>query len=318
MIPLPKCISDCFRLTVFCFSFLLILSTNVRATEEYTEKTGEECATCHHDPSGGGELTETGEGFLLALLEDPGGKKEEKVLSFKDNIHHLIRFIAGFIHVITAILWFGTILYVHLILKPSYAIHGLPPKEVMVGLVSILIMAVTGSVLVLYRVPSFSFLITTRFGILLMVKTFLFCIMAGSAAYVVFHLGPKLKQKALSGALELKRDLTADELSYFDGKEGRPGYFAYKGKVYDIRQSKLWKEGMHFTRHRCGEDLTEMLDQAPHGEEKIMDMPRAGKLMVHERKADRQAHEQVFYFMAYMNLIVVFLITLILAMWRWW
>lgn len=29
-------------------------------------------------------------------------------------------------------------------------------------------------------------------------------------------------------------------------------------------------------------------------------------------------HERVFFFMAYMNLVIVFLIVLILALWRWW
>jgi hypothetical protein len=37
-----------------------------------------------------------------------------------------------------------------------------------------------------------------------------------------------------------------------------------------------------------------------------------------ETKVEKPAHEKVFYFMAYMNLIFVFLITFIIALWRWW
>jgi len=35
-------------------------------------------------------------------------------------------------------------------------------------------------------------------------------------------------------------------------------------------------------------------------------------------KVEMPAPEKGFYFMAYMNLILVFLITFIIALWRWW
>lgn len=61
-----------------------------------------------------------------------------------------------------------------------------------------------------------------------------------------------------------------------------------------------------------------MLKQAPHGEEKIYEMLQAGKLSAAEDKRFRPRYEKVFYILAYMNLILVFAITLILALWRWW
>ena len=63
-----------------------------------------------------------------------------------------------------------------------------------------------------------------------------------------------------------KRLFTLDELAAFDGKEGRPAYYAYKGKIYDVTGSSLFKEGAHF-KHQAGQDLTEALSYAPHGEE---------------------------------------------------
>lgn len=59
----------------------------------------------------------------------------------------LVRLAAGYVHLLVGILWFGTILYVHLILKPAYAAHGLPKGEVKVGLFSMAVMAATGGVL---------------------------------------------------------------------------------------------------------------------------------------------------------------------------
>ena len=54
------------------------------------------------------------------------------------------------------------------------------------------------------------------------------------------------------------------ELEKYDGKEGRPIYIAYKGKVYDVSESKLWRNGLHMKRHYAGGDLTADIQGAPH------------------------------------------------------
>ena len=214
-------------------------------------------------------------------------------------------------------MWFGTILYVHLVLKPAYASKGLPRGEVKVGLVSMAIMAITGTILTYYKVPSFSLLLSSQFGILLLIKIVIFSIMVLSAFFVVLVIGPKLRQKIIikpskSGAL------TLGELANFDGEDGRPAYFAYKGKIYDVTQSKLWGDGNHMKRHHAGIDLTDILGQAPHSEDKILAMPEAGKLSEEKGNHPGEVHKKVFYFMAYMNLGFVFVIALILALWRWY
>jgi len=69
---------------------------------------------------------------------------------------------------------------------------------------------------------------------------------------------------------------TLDELAAFDGKDGQPVYVAYKGKVYDVSDSKLWKSGRHMKRHDAGLDLTVDLAQAPHGEDRLERYPQVG------------------------------------------
>lgn len=295
---------------------MMIAATVVLATEEYAEKTGRECGFCHLDPSGGGELTGVGKGYLLAV--QPQALTSEAPTKSPKNFGRFFKLIVGYLHVITAFLWFGTILYVHLVLKPAYASKGLPPAEVKVGLASIVVMGATGVILTLYRVPSWEFFFTTRFGILLFIKIALFLIMVGSALFVVMFIGPKLKQK--KGAhLAPSGDMTLAELNSFDGKEGRPAYFAYQGIIYDVTESKMWKDGNHMQRHEAGNDLTEIISQAPHDDDKILGMKVVGKLLLKkEAPAKKIGHQQVFFFMAYMNLAFVFLITLILALWRWW
>jgi len=61
--------------------------------------------------------------------------------------------------------------------------------------------------------------------------------------------------------------MTSRELAAYDGREGRPAYVAYKGKVYDVSESPMWAEGNHQGMHQAGRDLTPMLEGAPHGEE---------------------------------------------------
>jgi predicted heme/steroid binding protein len=292
----------------------LMASTPVgsQALEEYAEETGAKCEVCHLDPSGGGDFTERGKGYYLSV--DPEAALEETP---PKSISQILRLVIGYVHIVTAFLWFGTILYVHLVLKPAYASKGLPRGEVKVGLVSMVMMAVTGSVLTYFRIPSLSHFVSSKFGILLLTKISVFSIMVLSAIFVVLVIGPKLRKKQILKP-SLSGELTLAELSGFDGQEGRPAYFAYKGKVYDVSQSSLWMSGNHMQRHQAGFDLTDILPQAPHAEDKILVMPEVGLLSKEKKDQPVEVHKQVFFFMAYMNLGFVFVITLILALWRWY
>jgi predicted heme/steroid binding protein/uncharacterized membrane protein len=291
-------------------SFLLLTSQLAGATEEYAKQTGQACVVCHLDPGGGGELTVAGKSFSetrKAKTENPG----------KGIFVKWFRLAIGYIHFLTAIFWFGTILYVHLILKPAYASSGLPRGELRVGIISMIVMGITGSILTFYRVTSFDTLFHTRFGILLFIKIGLYLVMVVSALFVITVIGPRLKAKRKESSLnDITGGLTLEDLASCDGKEGRPAYFAFEGKIYDATQSRLWKQGIHMGRHAAGNDLTEALKLAPHGSDKVTAMASVVELIA---SAPRKAplHERVFFFMAHMNLAIVFIIVLILSLWRW-
>lgn len=74
------------------------------------------------------------------------------------------------------------------------------------------------------------------------------------------------------------RAFTHDELARCDGREGRPAYIAYAGKVYDVTGSFLWRGGRHQALHRAGRDLSESLAEAPHSEELLQRFPVVGSL----------------------------------------
>ena len=73
-------------------------------------------------------------------------------------------------------------------------------------------------------------------------------------------------------------DIDSKELSKKNGKEDTSTYVAVDGKVYDISESRLWKNGTHMNRHEAGKDLSEDLKAAPHGAEVLEKFTLVGKL----------------------------------------
>ena len=297
---------------LFVLNCILAVSSPCLATPDYARQSGYDCGKCHVDVIGGGKLTTTGEAFLTSL-------KEKGLYRQLSTTQHVVRLIVGYLHMVAAIVWFGTIMYVHILLKPAYASKGLPKGELRLGWLSMIVLLVTGTLLTIARMPNLEAFTTTRFGILLTIKIALFLVMLSSALVVTIFIGPKMRQRLKSPvALCLSRELTPEQLLAFDGNEGRPAYIAYKGMIYDISGSILWKNGRHMMKHHAGTDLTEMLKNAPHGEDKVLAMPQVGMCVTTDRRPEKPLYEKVFYIFAYMNLALVFIIIFVISLWRWW
>src|SRR5574341_878445 len=174
---------------------LLLFPIRASATPDYARETGFECTRCHVDVIGGGALTDGGKKFLDELKS----KGRYRKLS---PVQHAVRLIVGYLHTMAAIVWFGTIMYVHILLKPAYASKGLPKGELRLGWLSMIVILITGTLLTIARVPSFGTFFTTRFGILLSVKIVLFLVMLTSALIVTIYIGPRLrKQRNTTGVM---------------------------------------------------------------------------------------------------------------------
>ncbi len=78
--------------------------------------------------------------------------------------------------------------------------------------------------------------------------------------------------------METTRKFTLSELSKFDGKEGRPAYVAYNGKVFEVTDAYLWIDGNHMGEHDAGKDLTEGMAVSPHGDRVVENMKVVGVL----------------------------------------
>lgn len=74
------------------------------------------------------------------------------------------------------------------------------------------------------------------------------------------------------------REFTLEELAQYDGQEGRDAYVAVDGYVYDVSDSDRWMDGIHQGRIEAGQDLTDEIDESPHGRAVLDRIPKIGIL----------------------------------------
>lgn len=68
------------------------------------------------------------------------------------------------------------------------------------------------------------------------------------------------------------------QLAMRNGTEKKEVWIAYKGIIFDVTHSKLWRDGKHY-EHWAGQDLTEELADSPHGERVFERFTPIGKLI---------------------------------------
>ena len=59
---------------------------------------------------------------------------------------------------------------------------------------------------------------------------------------------------------------TRPQLALRNGQDKPEIWVAYKGVIYDVTESRLWRRGQHY-EHWAGQDLTDELPDAPHTDE---------------------------------------------------
>jgi len=57
---------------------------------------------------------------------------------------------------------------------------------------------------------------------------------------------------------------TRSELALRNGQDLPEIWIAWEGKIFDVTESRLWKNGKHY-EHWAGQDLTKELADSPHG-----------------------------------------------------
>ena len=67
------------------------------------------------------------------------------------------------------------------------------------------------------------------------------------------------------------------QLSLRNGQDKPEIWVAFKGLIYDVTASRLWRDGKHY-EHWAGQDLTEELKDAPHTDTVFKKFTCLGKL----------------------------------------
>jgi len=74
------------------------------------------------------------------------------------------------------------------------------------------------------------------------------------------------------------REFTMEELSTYNGLNGKPAYVAINGVVHDLSKEIAWKDGTHFGLY-AGKDLSAEFKECHQGMKLILDMlPQVGIL----------------------------------------
>ena len=60
-------------------------------------------------------------------------------------------------------------------------------------------------------------------------------------------------------------EYTISQLALRNGQDKEEIWCAYKGIIYDVGKSRMWRNGKHY-EHWAGQDLTHELKDAPHNE----------------------------------------------------
>lgn len=290
---------------------LLVLPKAASATPEFSDRTAQGCLTCHRDPDGGGNLTTDGLRFAAAGYRWPptGGYRVLGIM------RRSVRLLVGLLHIVAAFLWFGTILYVHLMLRPAYAEKGLPRGEVRLGLVSMAVVGGTGVLLTASRIAGLNVLFDSPWGHVLVAKIAVYLAMVSTAASAVLFIGPRLRRLRFEAVEPPDGVYDPATLGAFDGGDGRPARVAVEGEVYDVSALPRWRGGAHM-KHAAGRDLTAELGRAPHDGTLLERARRVGTFDPTSRPR-KTAAQKAFYVVAYLNLTLVFVVLFLLAWWRW-
>jgi predicted heme/steroid binding protein len=70
---------------------------------------------------------------------------------------------------------------------------------------------------------------------------------------------------------------TKAQLALRNGQDKPEIWIAYLGTIYDVTNSKMWRNGKHY-EHWAGQDLTDELPDAPHNERVFEKLKVVGQL----------------------------------------
>jgi predicted heme/steroid binding protein len=103
------------------------------------------------------------------------------------------------------------------------------------------------------------------------------------SGFSVFAEEANMEQNNSNTAMnqEMLPEMTIQELSKYNGKNGEKSYVAIDGIIYDTTNANGWKDGVHTKsggKIVAGIDASKEIEQSPHKKEVLKDLKKVGKL----------------------------------------
>ena len=71
---------------------------------------------------------------------------------------------------------------------------------------------------------------------------------------------------------------TKNQLALRNGQDKPEIWVAFRGLIYDVTKSRLWRSGKHY-EHWAGQDLTDEMEDAPHTDQVFAKFTIIGQLV---------------------------------------
>ena len=115
--------------------------------------------------------------------------------------------------------------------------------------------------------------------VLLFISIFAFTLSAcDSDGDDLYDSGKKQDEQVEDPIVDDTMKLTLTELAMYDGQDGNDAYVAVNGIIYDVTGINAWTGGSH-NGNMAGQDLTDVIMNAPHGEDVLEDLTIIGELI---------------------------------------
>jgi predicted heme/steroid binding protein len=308
--------------TILFSALLLLLVATISpasATEQYAMQTGKGCIFCHQEGTGGA-LRTVGIAYINNGYQYPIPERIlKKAEALQTPFSKTLRFVIGYLHLLAAVVFFGAIFYIHIFVRPVRLISGIPKHERILGVSCMATLALTGLYLTWARISRWGQFFDNTFGLMLFIKILLFLLMVALGVVAITFIHRRMQKDAQGQKSPPDADtITRATMSSFDGTKGKPAYVLYEKRIYDVTASPKWKGGRHLGKHLAGMDLTAALQGAPHGPEVFEKVRYVGEVTETGDMAQGLSRAQkIFIKMAYINLVIIFLILGCISVWRW-
>lgn len=248
-----------------------LLAEEARANQIFADQANKNCDYCHVGRPDNLEFTPDGNLFVKNYYQLPGTTHGPLKSGLRGTVERKLRHLLLVAHAAAGVALAGAAIFLAFVPRQlAREDHSAPERKFI--WVSMGIAIGCGGLLVPFvYVPDVDFW-HSSYGAYLSLKivltNLLMLLMILRLIVARRTAGPRKEAQLLLSLPNFSRftAFSPADLKHFNGRKGRRTLIAFKGKVYDVTNSRHWNDGLHLNKHTAGTDLTNAIAAAPHGE----------------------------------------------------